>query len=429
MKSARRFLILLLVALGFAIPALASPGTARAASGGAPLLDSSLVQEMLRASGITDAARRSAYEATLGSWLVEIHEEISAKSSPYRKAKKLHQALHARILRHYEATADGLDAVLDQGVYNCLSASLLYGLLARAFGLEAQIVQIPSHVYVRVFVEQRRIEVESTSRGGFDLRLRPEALAEGGSDPGTFSNAGMGLSLSAVAAPPESIELEQAVGFLWHNRGRRALDRGEALAAARDFLEEAKLEPSGTVRSEAVGVYLARAFRLAYESGAFEEAYRIAEIGVRIFPGETTARDRLLAAALKQVEVDADLGRLEEAERRLDQAASTVANPADTRRLERGACPLVAAASVREQDWSRAGRMARRFAIAETDPVESQRLMKWVLRREKESRMRASENACVDPLPGFQGDGDRLLDPDDHPAAEHGSGGDPVSTD
>ena len=73
--------------------------------------------------------------------------------------------------------------------------------------------------------------------------------------------------------------------------------------------------------------------------------------------------------------------------------------------------------------------MARRFAIAETDPVESERLMKWVLRREKESRMLASQNACTDPLPGFQGDADRLLDPGALRGAERGSEGAPVSTD
>jgi len=417
MKTSHRFWVFLLLALGsFAIPAIGAPGHSAEAERAA--LDTNLAEEILKASGITEEARRHAYEATLQSWLQQMQAALGARGSEYRKAKRLHLELHARILRRYDPTADGLDAVLERGEYNCLSASLLVGLMARAFGWEAQVVEIPSHVYVRLFIEQRRIEVESTSRDGFDLHPRLEARSDSGSEPGYLSNAGPVLTVPEVAAP-DGVELEQAVGFLWHNRGRRALDRGEALVAARAFLEESRLEPPGSSRSESLGMYLARAFRLTYEAGGFEDAYRIAEIGVRIFPGETTARDRLLAAALKQVEVECDLGRLEQAEGRLEQAAAAVGNPADVGRLERGACPLIAAAAVRGQDWIRAARMARRFAIAETDPVEGDHLMRWVIRRAKEAR--DARNACTDPLLRWAGDGEALLEAPLRSGVEPGS--------
>src|SRR5262245_58188168 len=207
MKSSRRVPVLLLVLLGsLGIPVLAAPHPARPETSESLRLDAGLVHEILRASGISDEARRGSYEATLGAWLTQLREEIGARSSDYRKAKKLHQALHARLLRRYEAAADGLDAVMDRGEYNCLSASLLYGLLARAFGLEAQIVQIPSHVYVRLYVGQRSVEVESTSRGGFDLRPRPETLFDTGTDPGYFSSAAPGVAPTAVATVPEGVD-------------------------------------------------------------------------------------------------------------------------------------------------------------------------------------------------------------------------------
>ena len=188
--------------------------------------------------------------------------------------------------------------------------------------------------------------------------------------------------------------LERAVGFLWHNTGRRALERGEALRAAESFLEESKLEPLEASRTETVGMFLARAFRLDYEAGNFGEAYRIAEIGMEIFPGQTTARDRMLAATLKRIEGACEAGQADAAEEILNQAAASVKSPVDIRRLERGSCPTIAAAAVRAEDWERAGRMALRFNAAELDGVESRRLSRWVARRQREAQERERENAC-----------------------------------
>jgi len=279
--------------------------------------------------------------------------------------------------------------------------------------LEVQVVEIPRHVYVRLFIDQRRIEVESTSRTGFDLRPKPVLGPETLPDPGYGANAGgVGVPLAALVPAPEGVDLERAVGFLWHNSGRRALEQGEALRAARCFLEEARREPLEASQSETLGMLLARAFRLEYEAGNFDDAYRIAEIGAQIFPGQTTARDRLLAASLKRIEATCDAGRIVEAEEILDRTGSAAGNPVDVRRLERGACPLIAAAAVRLEDWERAARMARRFAVAERDGVESERLTRWVVRRERDARGVEEPNACIEAPALFSEDRPSPLFPD-----------------
>ena len=357
------------------------------------MFDRVLLREVLRASGVSEAEKRQAYEAAFQTMLQDVSGRIGTIRSRYRMARKLHELLHQQVLRRYQSDADGLDAVLDHGDYNCLSASLLYGLLGRALGLQVQVVEIPSHVYVRILVNQRKVEVETTSRNGFDLRQEPLP------GPGAPGSPSYGANAGAVVPPgmeevPDSVELERAVGFLWHNTGRRALEHGEALRAAESFLEESKLEPLEASRTETVGMFLARAFRLDYEAGNFGEAYRIAEIGMEILPGQTTARDRMLAATLKRIEGACEAGQADVAEEILNQAAASVKSPVDIRRLERGSCPTIAAAAVRAEDWERAGRMVLRFNAAELDGVESRRLSRWVARRQREAQERKRENAC-----------------------------------
>jgi len=404
MRSSFRILVLLLLSLGGFWPSSlrASEHAALPAAGSSPKLDRVLLREVLRASGVADPERRETFERTFEILVEDLARRVGTSRSRYRVARRLHDHLHQRVMRRYESTADGLDSVLGRGEFNCLSASLLYGLLGRALGLEVQVVEIPRHVYVRFLIDQRRVEVETTSRTGFDLR--PKLLPAPGLswDPGYGADARAGTLTPGVAeAPvPEGVNLERAVAFLWHNAGRRALEQGDAPGAARSFLEESRLAPEKASRSESLGVYLARAFRMEYEAGRFESAYRIAGIGMEIFPAQTTAKDRLLAAALKRIEASCEADRTSEAEKILDEAALAVGNAADSRRLERGACPLITAAAVRAGDWLRAERMALRFSAAEPDGVESRRLSRWVSRREQEVLGSLIENACVEPSDG-----------------------------
>ena len=374
------------------------PAGARAAElparAGLVNLDHVLLKEVLRASGIVETDRLVAYERSFEAMAVDLQARIGSTQNPYRLARKLHDSLHAKVLRHYDAAADGMDAVLDRGDFNCLSASLLYGILGRAVGLDVKVVEIPRHVYVQLWVDGRKVIVETTSRKGFDRRPALETSA---------SSAGMGYGMNAAAAVPagsydlgaDAVDLEHAVGFLWHNAGRRALERGETLVAARSFLEESKLRPLEEGRSETLAALLARAFRMEYEIGNFEKAYRVAEIGLRIFPGQTTARDRLLAAALKRIEAASDADAVEGAEAMLSETAFAAAGDLlDVRRLRRGACPIIMAAAVRLGDWERAERMLRQFQESEPDMAESRRLARWVARRRLEASYGMERKAC-----------------------------------
>jgi hypothetical protein len=405
MRIASRFLVLLfLAALVVPAPALAAPLSypevlAR------DRVDSALFGEALRAAGIERGELRFRYEDSFRSAVGRLQEETGRPKSAYRLAQRLYDLVRRMHLRTYEPAADGLDAVLDRGAYNCLSASLFYGIAARAFGLEARIVEVPRHVFIRLEIDGRDVDVEMTSPRGFDFRPRldrvrrwPESSVYGSAGDAGFPEGTAALPVSE-ATREHVVDLELGVAFVWHNAGRRALEQGESVTGALRFLEESRLQPDLVARSEYVASALARAFRQEYELGNFDAAYRVAEVELQIFSERTSARDRLLAAALKRIEAAAEAGDPARAEAILDEAAAALGSRSDLARLERGTCPLLAAAAVRGSDWDRAVRLAERFARARPDPVEAARLMAWIEFRRGETE--TPGGACGREFPGW----------------------------
>ena len=385
-------------------PVFADYGTAGLSLSFEPRPDSALLGRILRASGVDDPSEVARYESSLRRALNDLARDVGHSRSEYRRARRLHEALHRKFLKRYDNAADGIDAILDRGAFNCLSASLFYGLAARALGLEVQVMEIPRHIFVRFKLENGDVDVETTSTEGFDLRRKLDRFLRfvraykyvSAGENATRNPSGIFANVNEEAVP---LSLERSVAFLWHNIGERALNRGDALRAATSFLQEARVRPEAADRSEALAASLARAFRIEYEAGRFNVAFRIAAIDLEISPDRTSSRDRLLAAALKWIERECDAGRPDEAEKVLDIASATLSVPADLARLERGATPLIVEAAVRAGDWIRAERMSARFAAAQPDRVEVARLSRWVERRRHEALLSARRGTCSDPEP------------------------------
>jgi hypothetical protein len=368
-----------------ALEASTAPGTLLGSRDAGRLLD-----EVLQASGIDDPARREVYRKTFDAKLSDIGRRMGRKGSPYHRARRLHDELHARLLLRYAATADGIDAILERGEYNCVSSTLLYGIAARAFGLEMQVVETPRHIFLRLETDGREVDIESTSPTGFDFtgdleRFRRYTTAYRYAAGDEMERRGPYERFERFDGISEPVSLERATGFLWHNTAERALARGDAVKAAESFLSEYRTNPELATRLDGFSTSLARAFRIEYEDGRFDNAYRIAEMELKIFPTRTTTRDRLLAAASKRIESSCNDGDPAGAERVLDAAAATLQIPSDLARLEREVCPYIAAAAVRLGDWPRANRMASRYVGSEPDAVEGARFLSWVEGRNTES--------------------------------------------
>jgi hypothetical protein len=352
----------------------------------------------------TLAASAEPVEALAPRVLAEIDAiagKLDSADSSYRRARRLHRLIQKRYLLHYDAEADGIATILLDGRYNCLSATMLYGLAARAAGLDARVLEIPGHLLLRLRLPGRVVDVETTERRGFDLARRGWSPSTGTILAGAASASRPSdlppLLHQARGGPRyRELSLEETVGYVWLNTAWRALESGESVRAARCAMRaRAHLPELGD--DDGLRRLLARAFRDEYEHGRFEDAYRIATIDVTLFPGLTTSRDRMLASAVKLIELECDRDRPAEAEEILDDVAAATGDPLGLSHLERRATPVIAAAAVRLGDWALARRAAERYAGVEPDPVEAARLRRWV--EERSPRDPLSDDAAFCPWP------------------------------
>lgn len=346
--------------------------------------ETALVRTALEAGSDRDAIALTAGQQAVLHEIDRIARRVGPGKSTVRRARHLHRLLQRRYLREYDAAADDLYGAATHGRYNCLSATLLYGLAARRAGFDVRVLEAPGHLLLRVETRRRPVDIETTSRLGFDLhRDRP------GSGAGLEFRAEYVLSpdnrRGSTAGIYGEMPLETAVGFVWLNSAWRSLDADEPLAAAESAARAAEYLATVDESMESIRRLMTRAFRDRYERGDFESAQAIAEIEVRHLPASTSGRDRLLAAAMKRIEDACAAAAVEQAHVLIERVREFTGAGPDFERFERIATPLIAAAAVRIGAWPRALAAAERYAEIEPDPVEATRVLDWVIARQAQA--------------------------------------------
>lgn len=339
----------------------------------------SILANVLRASGVTEH-ESGVLTSRFDALAKETALRFGTIRSPERRARRLHRYLHDRVFVHYRDDADGVDDVLARGEFNCVSSTLVEGLMAEALGLNPTIVSGSRHVFLRLAFPSRVVDVETTSREGFDARGNAAAadrflIADGLKSPDAIAVRGARERVEHGGdAPP--VPLASGAAFVWYNAAERALARGEGRVAAERLLAGETLYPGVATGGESLQSQLARAFRLDYDAARFDDAYASAAIGVRLGPSVVSARDRLIAAAAQRIEGFLDRGEVGQAEGVVVEIRGLLADGAN--RFERHILPLVVAAAVRVGDWERALCLSERFGVVEPDAVEARRLGDWV---------------------------------------------------
>ena len=382
---ARRSLLRIAARLGATWLAVVCPGVASAEP------DLQAVHPTLRsvfdASGL-DEGERQFFESRFDALTVEVAARVGNVRSPERRARRLHRALHDRVFVRYQDDADGIDDVIGRGEFNCVSSTLVEGLMAAALGLPSTIVSDSRHVHLRMALPSKVVDIETTLRSGFDVG--GSAAAEARFRQVDAAAAVDGFSLRGALEAPvhgrgegREVGLADGAAFVWHNNAERALARGEGRAAAERFLAGETLYPGVATAGDGLQLELGRAFRQDYDAGRFDDAYVTAAIGVTLGPGVVSAHDRLLAVGAQRIERLLDRGEVERAEDLLVDLDQRLG--ANATRLERHLLPSVVAAAVRVGDWDRADCLADRFASVEIDRVEGRRLRAWVRGRRIEA--------------------------------------------
>ncbi len=333
-----------------------------------------LIRGAIAATGSVDPIDVTLVQLAIEHELDKITGRLGEGPPTVHRAHRLHVLLQKRYLREYDEVADGLSDIVDRRAYNCLSATLLYGLAAERLGFEAFILERPSHLRLRLRMGQRAIDIETTQRHGFDRQAREAAAADAADRTGIEETRTGGAHSEYRELP-----LEAAIGFGWLNRAWRELEGGRAIVAAEHASRAlAHLGTSRETDVEELQKLFTRAFRAEYEQGRFDEALAIARLDASAFPETTTSRDRLLAAAAKVIEGAAEADEPARAESILDDTVLRLRGTHDAERIVRQTAPITAASAVRAGEFDRAARLAAKYRDVEPDPIEGARLVAWV---------------------------------------------------
>jgi len=118
---------------------------------------------------------------TAASRLDQIRTVVTAINSSPRfpsagkdRAEFILDYMHRNLLRTYSNSQTGIDIILSNGRYNCVSSAVLFMILCKSAGLDVNAVVTKDHAFAAVNIDGEFIDVETTNRYGFDPGNRRE---------------------------------------------------------------------------------------------------------------------------------------------------------------------------------------------------------------------------------------------------------------
>jgi tetratricopeptide (TPR) repeat protein len=138
-----------------------------------PLTPDDLVLLSLAVSG-TEENRLQPVRAQVHELLGAAEEVLSDIENPYTLGEGLLNFLHRELFSRYDENQSGIDQLLEDGRYNCVSSSIIYLIFARFLGLEVTGVATADHTFCMVAAVSGGIDVETTTIYGFDPGTKKE---------------------------------------------------------------------------------------------------------------------------------------------------------------------------------------------------------------------------------------------------------------
>lgn len=133
----------------------------------------SFAEACLIAGFVTDRRDRKKYLDRLDEIEAAARKATRGSKSVAEDGARLLEFLHAGpMAKGYRATQTDLHVLLDTGEYNCVSSAALYTVLGQRLGIDVRAVDLPRHVFSVLVTRGRTIDVETTSRDGFDADPR-----------------------------------------------------------------------------------------------------------------------------------------------------------------------------------------------------------------------------------------------------------------
>ena len=241
----------------------------------------SLLSAALVASGVDRPETLRQWEGRLDALLAELGDAMPVTGTPQEQAQAIFEFMHRRILvAGYSRNCTDLAAALEQGRFNCVSATVLFNCLAERYGLHVCGLETPGHALSRLILPDGRLDVETTCPRWFQLMHDPQRQAE-------LVERTLGAEPAAAAShkPCREVSGPQLAAMIYYNRGVDRLAEQRFADALADNAKALRLDgASVTARGNLLAALNNWAIALA-SGGQYTDACQRLEQGLSFDPG------------------------------------------------------------------------------------------------------------------------------------------------
>jgi tetratricopeptide (TPR) repeat protein len=291
--------------------------------------DHSLLTAGLIASGVDSPARLEEYESRMTALAEELRSAKALSGTPRQQAQAVLEFLHGRVLHGgYQLDASDLAVSLDEGRFNCVSASVLFNCLADRVGLTTVGLEIPGHAMSRVVLADDTLDIETTCPEWFRLMDDPEKQA-------AMVEKRIGVRHSKETRDQRRVVSGvELVATIYYNRGVDLLSQKQFAEAVAANAKALRLDPHSTT---ARGNLLATLNNWAIElgtGGRYAEAIETLDRGIALDAGYATFKTNYVHVHHQWTEELGRKGQFQEAAQVLARARSKELDPGYFRRAQ-----------------------------------------------------------------------------------------------
>ena len=238
----------------------------------------SLLTASLVASGIDSPEVLVRYQKQLDALVAELSQTHPEMRHNPDGVKRLFDFLHRRVLSGgYRIECTDLRTTLEQGQFNCVSASVLFQCLAERQGLDVCGLEMPGHAMSRVRLPDTTLDIETTCSAWFRLMDDPKRQAQSVRDT-------LGTSHGNARALAREISGIGLVAMVYYNRGVDLLAAARYADAAAANAKALRLDgDSQTARGNLLATINNWAIALG-QAGQLDEAVAVLEAGLAVDP-------------------------------------------------------------------------------------------------------------------------------------------------
>jgi tetratricopeptide (TPR) repeat protein len=215
---------------------------------------------------------------------------------------------------------------LDEGRYNCLSATVLFNYLAGEIGLDCRTMEMPGHAMSRVVMRDERLDIETTCPNWFQLKAD--------SDRHAAVSKVAGASAASDRVKAREVSAIQMAAMIYYNRGVDFLGEKLFAEAAAANAKAMRLDPENSVaRSNLLATLNNWSIDLG-NAGKFEEAINTLRRGLAMDPKFTAFSQNYVHVHRQWVDQLCRERRFEEALDILGRAMTEMPNRDGLKRAE-----------------------------------------------------------------------------------------------